>query len=163
MIMRKGSPAWYRATAAAILRDQRYCTLATTDGKRPWAAPLFFAAAPGKLYFISPIASRHARDLAGNPRVAVAIFDSAQQEGAGTGLQIEGSCALVPAKDMQAALACISAKRVSLGKDPLPPGLPLHGEQRLFCVAIEHVYMPDEAAWAREKIDRRVEVKVYTK
>ena len=75
----------------AILRENRYLTLATTDGAAPWAAPLAYVVDDDlALYVVSATTSRHARDIAANPRVSVAVFDSHQPPLTGRGVQIDG-------------------------------------------------------------------------
>ena len=53
------------ATARAIIDASRYMTLATADaGGRPWASPVFYAAAGyAELYWISAPGSAHSQNI----------------------------------------------------------------------------------------------------
>jgi len=67
-------------------------TLATIGPEGPQAAALFYAHdAALNLYFLSEPSSRHARNLAADPRCAVTIQADGQDWRLITGLQIEGS------------------------------------------------------------------------
>lgn len=70
-----------RELAQDVIEENRYLTLATTDGDRPWIAPVEYVRDDaGTFYFFSPEDSRHARHIARNERVAVAIFSADQPE-----------------------------------------------------------------------------------
>lgn len=87
-----------RDLAKNVIEENRYLALATTDGERPWVAPIeFIRDDDGTFYFLSSEDSRHARDIARNGRVAFAIFSSTQPEYSGDanltlqGVQFEGT------------------------------------------------------------------------
>lgn len=66
-------------------------TLATIGPEGPQAAALFYAHdAALNLYFLSALSSRHARNLAADPRCAATIQADGQDWRQITGLQIEG-------------------------------------------------------------------------
>jgi uncharacterized protein YhbP (UPF0306 family) len=70
-----------RAWIEQLLRRNRYLVLATTDGSRPWIAPLEYVIdADLNLYFFSPEGVLHARHLEKPREVAVAVFDREQPE-----------------------------------------------------------------------------------
>jgi uncharacterized protein YhbP (UPF0306 family) len=71
----------YDELVETVIEENRYLTLATTDGEEPWAAPLEYVRdEDGTFYFFSTETSRHARHLERNETVAVAIFGPNQPE-----------------------------------------------------------------------------------
>lgn len=75
----------------SFLEAQPVLTLATVDHEGPWAAAVFYASEGFVLYFLSGPASRHARALRADPRVAIAISDWTEGWRAIRGVQMEGS------------------------------------------------------------------------
>ena len=74
-----------------MLKSNRYLTMATTDGTRPWAAPLAYVTDINlDLYYYSATASRHQTDILHNPVVALAIFNSTLSSDDVDGLQLVG-------------------------------------------------------------------------
>lgn len=64
-----------------IINENRYLTLATTDGTRPWIAPLEYMVDEDlNFVFFSTTDSLHVRHIENNAEVSVAIFDRAQPE-----------------------------------------------------------------------------------
>lgn len=65
--------------AAAILKFNNYCTLATVsaDGT-PWGTPVHFAYDENKIYWVSNKNAVHSVNLEHNPKVSITIFDSHQ-------------------------------------------------------------------------------------
>ena len=64
-----------------LLRRNRYLVLATTDGARPWVAPLeYILDADLNFYFFSPTDVLHVQHLEQVSDVAVAVFDHEQPE-----------------------------------------------------------------------------------
>lgn len=87
----------YEKTAKDILKNSHYLSIATSNGKTPWIAPLFYAVdSEYNFYFISRTDSLHGQHILKNPNVAMAIFDSTQLPGTATGLQIEAKASLAP-------------------------------------------------------------------
>lgn len=75
----------------AFLGEHHVMTLATAGADGPWAAAVFYAHDELKLYFLSAPSTRHAENLAANPRVAATIQrDYADWPGI-RGLQLEGT------------------------------------------------------------------------
>ena len=79
-------------TVPRLLAQQTYLVLATADGEgRPWATPLFYAAQHEHLvYWVSAPDSRHSRNIAEQPTVAITIFDSRAPIGGAEALYLEG-------------------------------------------------------------------------
>jgi uncharacterized protein YhbP (UPF0306 family) len=85
-----------RDQVLSFLEAQHVLTVATADTDGPWAAAVFYASEGFSLYFLSDPASRHARSIGENPRVAVAISDWTGGWRAIRGVQLEGDAERVP-------------------------------------------------------------------
>ncbi|MGC5014355.1 pyridoxamine 5'-phosphate oxidase family protein [Streptosporangium sp. DT93] len=113
-------------TVPRLLGDCRYLVLATADGRgRPWATPVFFAARDeDRLFWVSSPGSRHSRNLAERPDVAVTVFDSHAPVGGAEALYLEATAG--PADDPAEAMATINARlpagRELTGDDLAPSG-----------------------------------------
>ena len=99
-----------------LLGDNRYLVLATADREgRPWATPVFFAARDeDRLVWVSAPGSRHSRNIAERPDVAITVFDSHAPVGGAEALYLEATAG--PADDPVAALELLNA-RVPAGKE----------------------------------------------
>ncbi|WP_066364879.1 pyridoxamine 5'-phosphate oxidase family protein [Herbidospora mongoliensis] len=99
-----------------LLADSRYLVLATADHQGlPWATPVFFAPHDeDRLYWVSSPDSRHSRNLAERPDVAITVFDSHAPVGGAEALYLEATAG--PADDPVAALAALNA-RLPTGKE----------------------------------------------
>jgi uncharacterized protein YhbP (UPF0306 family) len=96
-----------REKALAYLAAHNVMTLATQS---LWAAAVFYANEGFALYFVSSPNSRHARDLAQDPRVAAAIHEDYHDWRAIQGLQLCGTVARLEGAARDAALACYRQK-----------------------------------------------------
>ncbi len=68
-----------RTWVRSVLHRNHVLVLATTDGNRPWIAPLEYLMGDDlDIVFFSSVQSRHARQLETNPDVAVTVFDRFQ-------------------------------------------------------------------------------------
>lgn len=148
-------------TAKSIIRDNLYMTIATSDGKRPWASPVFYAIDRDyNFYFISSLDSVHARNIAKNPQVAIAIFDSRETGDDANGLQISGAAALVGVKDSLKALSLIIRKKRP-GIKELPNIREYRiRERRLFVIRPLKFYIQDNDYWKKHHVDKRVEIRL---
>ncbi len=84
-----------RGSVLGILRDTRLCSIATvTPRHRACISTAHFCySAELELFFLSHPASHHSRNLAVNPSMAIAVFDSRQPwGGADRGVQLAGRC-----------------------------------------------------------------------
>jgi hypothetical protein len=77
------------------LRDHNVAILATGSGTDIWAAAVFYVNDGFTLYFLSSPTSRHSRNLAQNPRVAVTIQEDYSDWQDIKGVQIEGEASLI--------------------------------------------------------------------
>ncbi|MDX3108825.1 pyridoxamine 5'-phosphate oxidase family protein [Nonomuraea angiospora] len=111
-----------------LLGDSRYLVLATADRQgRPWATPVFFAARDeDRLVWVSAPGSRHSRNIAERPDVAITVFDSHAPIGGAEALYLEATAGL--ADDPAAALTILNARLPAskeLSGDDLGPSGPL--------------------------------------
>ena len=96
-----------RDNALAYLAAHNVMTLAT---KSVWAAAVFYASEGFTLYFVSSPKSRHARDLAQDPRVAAAIHEDYRDWREIQGIQLSGTVERLEGAERDAALACYQQK-----------------------------------------------------
>jgi uncharacterized protein len=93
-----------RDTALAYLQNHNVVTLATSDGKQPWAAAVFYVSDGFDLYFLSRPESVHGRYLAANPHLAATVTENYRLEGLGDwrdikGIQLEGEVEMLVSED----------------------------------------------------------------
>ena len=90
------------AVAAAIVAANRYMTLATADAAgRPWPSPVWFACDTlDELYWVSSVDTRHSRNLAARPELAIVIFDSTVDPGAAAAVYLSGVGAEVTGEEL---------------------------------------------------------------
>ena len=102
--------------ALAFLAAHNVMTLAT---KSVWAAAVFYANEAFTLYFVSSPRSRHALDLARDPRAAAAIHEDTRDWRAIQGIQLSGTVEKLEGAMRDAALACYAQKFRFVESDPL--------------------------------------------
>jgi nitroimidazol reductase NimA-like FMN-containing flavoprotein (pyridoxamine 5'-phosphate oxidase superfamily) len=105
--------------ARAILDTSSFVTLATADADGvPWACPVWFATEDYRhLYWVSAPDTRHSRNLAVRPRLAMTVFDSTQRPGDVQAVYLTGTAAQVT-DDVEGGIATYSRVAVRQG---LPP------------------------------------------
>jgi uncharacterized protein YhbP (UPF0306 family) len=104
-----------RAAIGRMLAAHHTLTLATSHDGKPWSAAVFYASdAAFNLYFVSDVRTRHAREMAANPRVALAINADVDNWDDVRGLQIEGTATPVEGVERARALALYLAKFASV-------------------------------------------------
>jgi uncharacterized protein YhbP (UPF0306 family) len=99
-----------REKALAYLSAHHVMSLSTCGADGPWAAAVFYASRDFTLYFVSSPQSRHARDLALDPRCAAAIHEDYRDWQAIRGIQLSGTVERLEGAERDAALACYRAK-----------------------------------------------------
>lgn len=85
-------------------------SLATTGSEGLWAAPVFYVNEGFELFFMSRDGTRHVRNLASHPRVAVTISDDAANWLDVRGVQLEGVTAAVAESRRREVLASFSRR-----------------------------------------------------
>ncbi len=81
-----------RGHILAFVAAHHTLTLATVSGGLPWATSLFYAHDDLTLYFVSDPHTRHAQNLAIDPRVAATIHEDYCDWRSIRGVQLEGVC-----------------------------------------------------------------------
>ena len=108
-----GAPPDYAMRTREVLHDVLYITIATvsTDG-RPWNSPVYAAYTPDYTFFwASDATSRHSRNIAANPNVALVIYDSTVPQGQGEGVYLEATAeALENPADVLAGLTLLDSR-----------------------------------------------------
>jgi uncharacterized protein YhbP (UPF0306 family) len=137
-----------RAKALAYLEARNVMTLATRSSEGAWAAAVFYASEDFKLYFVSSPKSRHARDMAAEPRVAAAIHEDYRDWRSIRGIQLSGSVERLEGAARDAALACYRRKFAFLDNPSalLAPVLAALGKAACYRLAPSELYFIDNAA-----------------
>jgi uncharacterized protein YhbP (UPF0306 family) len=137
-----------RSKALSYLETHNVMTLATSGPDGAWAAAVFYANRDFTLYFISSPRSRHARDIAREPRVAAAIHEDYRDWPAIQGIQLSGSVERLEGAARDAALACYREKfRFLDGTDEaLAPVLAALGEAGCYRLSPSELYFIDNSA-----------------
>src|SRR3954470_10986623 len=107
--------------ARALIDAIAYMTLATADADgRPWASPVWFAHRDHREFvWISRPGTRHSRNLAANPRLAISIYDSTVVPDDAAAVYVEGEGAEVTDAGERAALLEVFTRRsVAQGLGP---------------------------------------------
>jgi uncharacterized protein YhbP (UPF0306 family) len=97
------------------LQTHNVATLATSDGRSPWAAAVFYASDDHILYFLSSPSSRHSLNLAQNPQVAVTIQEDYSDWLDIKGIQIEGVASEISGDEEQRARTVYGRKFPLIG------------------------------------------------
>jgi pyridoxine/pyridoxamine 5'-phosphate oxidase len=78
--------------ARSVIDSNRYMVLGTADDNgHPWVTPVWFASEDYRsFHWVSSPDAKHSRNLAAEPRVAVAIFDSSVPVGGAQAVYMKG-------------------------------------------------------------------------
>ncbi|HEX6358910.1 pyridoxamine 5'-phosphate oxidase family protein [Actinophytocola sp.] len=140
------------AIARAVMDANSFVTLATADADgRPWASPVWFATEDYRhLYWVSAPDTRHSRNLAVRPELAMVVYDS-------TATPLEGQAVYMTGTAAQVTDGIEIFSRVSVRKGLREWGLDrVTGDARLrlyrATVTEHHILDPDAS------IDVRAEV-----
>jgi hypothetical protein len=136
-----------RAKALAYLEAHNVMTLATGGPDGAWAAAVFYASRDFTLYFVSSPQSRHAREIAREPRVAAAIHEDYRDWRAIQGIQLAGSVERLEGAARDAALACYREKFGFLNNPTalLAPVLAALGRAACYRLAPSELFFIDNA------------------
>lgn len=130
-----------REKALAYLAARNVMTLATAS---TWAAAVFYASEEFTLYFVSSPRSRHAQDLARDPRAAAAIHEDARDWRTIQGIQLSGRAEKLEGAARDAALACYRRKFGFLDGDSVL--LQALAKAACYRLVAEELYFIDNAA-----------------
>lgn len=110
-----------RERAIALLQQHHVMTLATHADGLPWAAAVFYACDGLDLVFLSKPQTRHARQLAANPRCAVTIQHDYSDWPQIKGIQAEGQCCELQGAERERAIAIYGERFPLVGRAALAP------------------------------------------
>jgi Pyridoxamine 5'-phosphate oxidase len=117
------------AVARSIIDSSLYMTLGTADeAGKPWASPVYFAPAEYReFHWVSDPDATHSRNLAARPELGIAIFDSRQPIGTGTGVYISAVAEELTGEELDRGIEIFSRRSLDHGgeewtrADVLPP------------------------------------------
>jgi uncharacterized protein YhbP (UPF0306 family) len=103
--------------AREIIDANRYMTLATADGDGcPWAAPVWYAhQGYSDFFWVSRPDTRHSRNLAGRPELAIVIFDSTVPVGGARAVYIEALAEELDGAERERGIAIYSRRSQAHG------------------------------------------------
>lgn len=136
-----------RSKALSYLEAHNVMTLATSGPEGAWAAAVFYASRDFALYFVSSPQSRHARDIAREPRVAAAIHEDYRDWRAIQGIQLSANAERLEGAARDAALACYREKFGFLNNPSaaLAPVLAALGKAACYRLVPSELYFIDNA------------------
>ncbi len=102
------------------LQKHTVLTLATTGPAGVWAAALYYVNKGATFYFLSAPHTRHSQNVAQNPQIAATIQENYSNWEEIKGVQLEGTCTLVPAEKREQVINLYAQKFPIIG-DSTPP------------------------------------------
>lgn len=112
-----------KAEVAHYLQRHHVMTLATCGADGPWASAVFYVNIGPALYFLSSPSSRHARNLAADPRCAATVQQECSDWKQIQGVQLEGRVEQVYSDDELRARQCYGDKFPLVGRLDGAPAL----------------------------------------
>lgn len=147
--------------AREIITGNRYLSLATTDKQTPWCSPLAYVVeADYSLIYYSAVNSVHSQNIAQDPFIAAAIFDSHAASDTADGIQLSGIVETVKEPDLKAVMNLYFEKSfpdVAVRIKWLRPVADFMGlaPQRFYRIKPQRMFKLDPNSL---KIDRRLEI-----
>jgi uncharacterized protein YhbP (UPF0306 family) len=149
-------------TVPRLLAVNIYMVLATADADGvPWATPVYFAAGDERhLYWVSSPETRHSRNIAMRPEVAITIFDSGVPVGAGEAVYAEATAGPAHGSERDVLLTVLNSRLPpdrALGAADVQPDGPLS----IYCATVTRHFVLVRGGDTRfdNEFDARVEVK----
>jgi len=100
--------------ACAIIENNLYMSLASTNGDECWVSPLYYVIDNKfNFYFVSNVNSVHAQNIIKNERVAVTIFNSRLKPEDVNGVQFDGICKVLSIRELPKAIKLLYSKKTS--------------------------------------------------
>lgn len=99
-----------RQLALDYLAAHQVMILATYGPEGVWAAAVFYANVDFDLYFLSAGHTRHAQNMAAEPRTAAAIQEDYKDWPAIQGIQLEGEVHLLAGEERESVITLYTAK-----------------------------------------------------
>jgi uncharacterized protein YhbP (UPF0306 family) len=128
--------------ALAYLQAHTVVSLSTNGSEGLWAAAVFYACDGFALYFLSAEKTRHARNIASNPRVAATIQENYADWPAIQGIQLEGLATKLAGEDRQAAIALYREQYPFLNR-PIPTLAAALKKVNWYCLRPDKLYFVD--------------------
>ncbi|MFO0920241.1 MAG: pyridoxamine 5'-phosphate oxidase family protein [Candidatus Saccharimonadales bacterium] len=93
-------------TGKKILEKIRYATISSVDESgTPWAAPVWYVFDEDhNVYWWSPVATQHSKNISNNPNVYITIFDTTVPEGEGVGLYLRAQASEITDEELDSAI-----------------------------------------------------------
>ncbi|MFC6703998.1 pyridoxamine 5'-phosphate oxidase family protein [Flexivirga alba] len=116
--------------AVSVLANNRYLVLGTVDTEgNPWTTPVFFAMLDDdRLCWVSSPQSRHSRNIAAHPAIAITVFDSSVPVGSAEAAYFEAIAAPVAEQAVGGAVIALNSRLPDgkqLSTEDLEPAGPL--------------------------------------
>lgn len=105
------------AVARRLVESNMYMTLATADETgRPWASPVWYAPlTDAEFLWVSAPETRHSRNIAARPEIAIVIFDSTVPVGAAEALYVEAAAEQLAGDPLEQAIEAYSRRSQASG------------------------------------------------
>jgi nitroimidazol reductase NimA-like FMN-containing flavoprotein (pyridoxamine 5'-phosphate oxidase superfamily) len=106
-----------RRIARSVIDANRFMTLATADERgTPWATPVWFASPDGRRFlWVSSPTTRHSRNIASRPDVAIVLYDSRTTPAERQAVYVEATAREVADDDVDEGIAIFSRESSSQG------------------------------------------------
>ena len=98
--------------AAAVVEDNKYLALGTVgaDGM-PWVTPVYYTPDEHRaFYWASSPDALHSQNIAANPEVSIAIFDSSVRIGGASAVYFRARAQLVPEAELSSCAALYASR-----------------------------------------------------
>jgi nitroimidazol reductase NimA-like FMN-containing flavoprotein (pyridoxamine 5'-phosphate oxidase superfamily) len=106
--------------ARSVIDSNRYMALGTADeGGHPWVSPVWFASEDYRdFHWVSSPDSKHSRNLATRPEVAIAIFDSSVPVGSAQAVYMKGLAKELTGEELEPGLEAFDrVSRKDIGRE----------------------------------------------
>jgi nitroimidazol reductase NimA-like FMN-containing flavoprotein (pyridoxamine 5'-phosphate oxidase superfamily) len=108
-----------RRILRSVIAANRFMTLATADDSgTPWATPVWFASPDGRRFlWVSLPTTRHSRNIAARPDVAIVIYDSQTTPADRQAVYVEATASQVADDRIDEGMKIFAGELVSQGLD----------------------------------------------
>ena len=131
--------------ALTYLAEHHVLTLGTQGEGGPWAAAVFYVNDGYTLFFLSSPKSRHARNLASDPRVAGTVHEDYAEWTEIRGVQLEGRVRELGGAEAARARALYGAKFAGVGAQAPAPGAAALAKASWFELVPERLHFVDNS------------------
>jgi len=133
--------------AREMVGSNAFLTLATVgaDGA-PWATPVWFAAAGlSEFFWASKPGARHSRNIAGEPRASLVVFDSSREPGQGSAFYAAARADQVGEEGFDHAFAVYNGRSIEQGLRAWDPAKLRDGARhRLYRAVVLEAFVLDD-------------------